>query len=263
MSTATAKPQRGAWPELELRTLPDPAEAETLAQRVRVAVCGSDEWDRGPVDIGATCQLGSFKLHHRRLGAATGGLEALLVPCGQRFDLVVDSEPPGGWERVSPELRPELDRHRERFRVAHEWAHSLFYERNPHEGFVRLVADSNGQEEFCDRFAAALLVPPSVAAGMSPAPSSVLDLQRRFDVSLEVALRAVASAHPGTVAWLFVTPERGRPFVQWRSSASYSSYVKTATVMCALNRRRPEERADELEIVWLRARRQALVFANI
>jgi hypothetical protein len=260
--TAVTAPEEGTWPAVELGTLPRPSDAEALARSIREAVCGADAWDRGPLDMEATCELGPFTLAQRRLGAAAGGLEGLLIPRGEEFELVVDSEPPGGWGCVSPGLRSALDRHRKRFRVAHEWAHSLFYARDPHRRLIRLVADSEAQEAFCDGFAAALLVPPSVVAEMPPTPASVLDLQKRFDVSLEVALRAVVANNPKVAAWLLVAPEGGRPFVQWRSGASYASSVKTGTVMLALDGRAPGGSAEALDMVWLGARRQALVFAR-
>jgi hypothetical protein len=255
-SAATAQPR---WPRIELHALPDLPEAETLARDVRVAMCGLEEWDRGPVDIEAVSVAGAFSLIERELGGAAGGLEALLLP-GTRdaFKVIVDTEPPGGWVQVREDLRHELARHRLRFRAAHEWAHSLFYERTP-TGPMRLVADSDAQEEFCDRFAAALLVPPAAAAAAAPSTEGVLALHRRFDVSLELALRAVVAQHPHAATWLFVVPDDEQPFLQWRSSASYKAGIDAEELVAVIRRR--GSGAPGLDMVMLERRRQALVFA--
>lgn len=240
-----------------------------------MSLCGKRDWDRGPLDIPSTCSAGRFRLRKRQLGAAHGGLEALLVPRDHDFELVVDAEPPGGWDAVAPMLRAALARHRLRFRVAHEWAHSFFYLRGA-GGISRRLPDSPEQERFCDEFARALLVPRSVAVSLPPHARSVCALQERFDVSLELAARALAHAHPQAPFWLVVLPadELGEPFVQWRSSASYRCAVGTRQVLKALRdggqapvMSHPVEGSESrerpaLNIDLLSDRRQALVFAS-
>jgi hypothetical protein len=141
--------------------------------------------------------------------------------------------------------------------VAHEWGHSFFYARTA-RGIVRAVPDSPEQEAFCDEFARALLVPPAVAAAMRPCADSALELQDRFDCSLQVAVRAVADAHPGVPIWLLVVPEHETAFVQWRSPGSFGTSVSAAAIRDAVSG--TYRRAPGLAVCRLHERRQALVF---
>ncbi len=186
-------------------------------------------------------------LERSPLRGAHGGLQALLVPRRAHFDVVVDTEPRGGWAQVGDDLRADLDRHRLRFRAAHEIGHSFFYERAA-GGIVRRVPDSDEQERFCDAYARALLVPPNVAAALSPTPGSVLELQLRYDVSVELAARALGDAHPEAPIWLLVEPDDGPVFVQWRSPASYAVEGGASAVLRAL------DRFADLTPAWLLAR---------
>jgi IrrE N-terminal-like domain len=145
----------------------------------------------------AICRAGRLRISQATLSAAAGQQEALLIPLDDdRFGISVDPTPRGGWAGVRRELRPELRRHRYRFRVAHEIAHTLFYDR----GGVRprrLLPGSAEEEQFCDEFARALLVPPRALRRTRPSASSIVALHRRYAVSLEVAARAMASARAG------------------------------------------------------------------
>ena len=266
---AVPRLRREGWPMLELSAVPTSEQTAELAERVRRSLLGAHSWDMGPVDVDRTCGAGGFRLQERRLGGADGGLEALLLPRAGHFDLVVDPEPRGGWAGVTPTLRGDLARHRLRFRAAHEWAHSFFYTRGS-DGIVRQVPDSPAQERFCDEFAAALLVPPSAAAKLDASAVSVEALQRRFDVSLELAARAVAGAHPRQAFWLLVVPEHAPAFVQWRSRASYGCGVVSREALAAADAfdggstksRRGATSSRALAVHHLRARRQALVFCT-
>lgn len=276
MAALSASPPRngGVWPGFRLGMLPDEPQTVALAERVRRSVLGDEGWDRGPLDVAETCVAGRFQLQERALGAAGGGLEALLVPRREHFELVVDAEPPGGWELVAPALRAGLARHRLRFRAAHEWAHSFFYARTV-DGIVRRLPDSADQERFCDEFARALLVPASVAAALPARAASVTALQRRFDVSLELSARALAQAHPQAAFWVLVTStdETSAPFMQWRSPASYRCGISTQRVLDALGdpcqasgtagaAAREAGRDHRLDVTVLPERRQALVFVS-
>ncbi len=82
-----------------------------------------------------------------------------------------------------------------RFRVAHEFAHTFFYRRGVpprrahHPGRV--------EEQFCDRFAAALLVRPSDAlTAHEIGAAEVVALATKAAVPLFVALDAVVIANP-------------------------------------------------------------------
>jgi hypothetical protein len=173
--------------------------------------------------MGALLRIGGFDLEIRKLRSAEGGLQALLLPCARgRFRLLVDSEPRGGWHSVEPALRDELARHRTRFRIAHELAHSFFYERVA-EGPRRRVADSEQQERFCDEFARALLVPPEVPARLAASPEDIVHVHRVYDVSVEVAARVFARAWPTTAIWVVLADDSGEPNrVQWQADVTYA-----------------------------------------
>jgi hypothetical protein len=204
-------------------------------------VLGEANWDQPLRDLDAVCALARANVTIRPLSAARGMQEAMLIPLDHdRFAITVDPEPTGGWSSLPSRLRDEVYRHRMRFRVCHELGHTFTYWRR---GKVpaRHLLDSPRQEAFCDAFARALLVPAPVAAATSFSPGGVLRLHRRHDVSLEVAARAMASAHRRRVALWFAPPGRDELSLQWASAP-----VSDA------DRRRPEAR-------WLPARRQLLL----
>jgi hypothetical protein len=150
------------------------------------------------------------------LGGGEGGPQGLLTPLRQGgYRIEVDPTPSEGWRTTDAALREEVVRHRTRFVIAHELAHTLFYWQG-RRGPERLVADSDEQELFCDALASALLVPSQVAAELPLRPASIIDLHRHFDVSVEVAARALITAHGSCVGWLVVVPEDAtEPWVQW------------------------------------------------
>ncbi len=160
----------------------------------------------GPLHLRTLCGLGRFRIIERDLSASEGGVEAVLIPqAGNRFRIWIDPTPPGGWDKIPPKLRPAVRRHRLRFRVAHEIAHSFFYRRDGGEPH-RVLADSPEQEEFADAFARSLLVPAALAAATPATPDGVVDLHDSCDVSLEVALRAFSQARGSLSAVLLHWP---------------------------------------------------------
>src|SRR4051794_10557719 len=65
------------------------------------------------------------------LGGADGGPQGLLIPRTEGdFVIEVDPSPPEGWRDAPIELQDEISRHRMRFTVMHELAHTLFYRRD-------------------------------------------------------------------------------------------------------------------------------------
>jgi hypothetical protein len=166
-----------------------------------------------PVDLLKLCELGGFQIRERRLSAADGGRQAALVPAARsdRFVIEIDAEPPGGWDLVPAGEREALARHRQRFRLGHELAHSYFYTRRPGQGPRRRVAGSARLEAFCDEYARALLIPPQAAARFAPTAQAIFTLQRRYDTSLELAARALAMAHPAARIALWWWPADAEP----------------------------------------------------
>jgi hypothetical protein len=213
---------------------------------------------------------GRFGFSAERLDAAKGGLEAFLAPDGSnRFELVVDPEPRGGWQPHHDGLREDIERHRLRFRAGHEVAHSFFFHRVAGQMPRRRVFDSPEQERFCDAFAGALLLPPKVVAGSEPTPENILDLQRRYDVSLQLAVRMFAQTYQRHSFVLLYTEERPphvRP--QWMSPASdWLPRWWARDSIQRLGRRRARAvlvpRKDgsrsRLRALWIPQRRQALL----
>jgi hypothetical protein len=168
-----------------------------------------------PLDIVRLCQLGRFDLEEVTLHGAEGKLQALLFPAPMnRFSVLVDPEPPGGWERVDPGVRSALRDHRLRFRICHEAAHSFFFDRSKHVP-TPTVGPSPKQERFCDEFASRILIPRQVIAAMPPEASSIVEVHERFRVSLEVAARAFAAVHRDALTALYVTRLDDPPMLQW------------------------------------------------
>jgi hypothetical protein len=203
------------WPDIALDAVPSLATAEQLASTVRDAVCTSPNSRQ---DLATLLAAGRFELEIGPLGARGGGIEAALAPrSDNRFALFVDPEPRDGWASVAPSRCEELARHRLRFRLAHEVGHSFFYDRTRQRPY-RLARDSAEQERWCDRFASALLLPPSVVATAHATPQALLRLQRHFDVSVEVAARALARVHRERFVALLVARGARPPHVrvQWQ-----------------------------------------------
>jgi hypothetical protein len=164
------------------------------------------------------CRVSSTRI------SATGTVQADLCPDidSDRFHLRVDPEPANGWDGVAAASRETIARHRLRFRVSHELGHVFFYKRSRGKGPRRAQRWSNREEQWCDEFARSLLVPATVAEALPATARSVFRLQRRFDVSLEVAARALADAHrEASVAIWFWLPGDNAPgeslLHQWAS----------------------------------------------
>ncbi|HEX8688977.1 MAG TPA: ImmA/IrrE family metallo-endopeptidase [Solirubrobacterales bacterium] len=177
-------------------------------------------WGVGPtsrLNVERICKRLEIEVAIVSLGVPDGGAQGFLLPrTDGRFLIEVDPEPRNGWPDVAPPLRASLRRHRQRFLIAHELAHTLFYE-GP-SGGRRLVMDSPCQELFCDELARALLIPPEVAAELPLTPEGVVEIQRRFDVSMELALRGAVAAHGDSgAAWLLLHRDE-KTLIQWTSA---------------------------------------------
>jgi len=214
-------------PPIELDRVPDCRAAPAIAAQMRCS------WGVGAgarFDVDAVCSRLGIDLDERRLGGRRGGAQALLIPHSSGFSIEVDPEPGGDWP-VEAGLRRSLRRHRRRFLVCHELAHTLFY-RPSEDGPRRLVFDSPRQEAFCDELARSLLVPEEIARSLPFRPASIVELQQRFDVSMEVAVRSAVTAdgHRGA-AWLFLR-QSGKSRVQWTSA----DHGRTAHALANLQR---------------------------
>lgn len=139
---------------------------------------------------------GRFDLLEVDLAVDRGGHEALMFPgVDGRLLIRVDARPKQPWATSCDGLREQTRRHRLRFRVAHEVAHSFFYDRDAH-GARRRRRSTPAEERFCDHFASVLLLPPAAVHAMPATAESVLALHQRFDVSVETAARRLAEAQP-------------------------------------------------------------------
>src|SRR5207248_9961660 len=103
--------------------IPSCDRARELARLVRSNLSRSRR-----LDIRGVCKRLGIEVKRVDLGAARGGREGLLIPLRRnRFRIVVDPTPPGDWD-VDHSAGSALGRQRWRFRVAHELAHTFFYE---------------------------------------------------------------------------------------------------------------------------------------
>lgn len=134
-----------AWPRLGLSVAPRPGTGAHLARRVLDHDHRLSDPRRLAEDLG-------IPVRYNDLAAERGGLEAALLPnVRHRFVIVCDT-----W--VSPH-EPE----RIPFRIAHELAHTFFYDWE-HTPPKRVAPASAAQEAFCDEFASALIGLDTAAA---------------------------------------------------------------------------------------------------
>ncbi len=208
------RPRNTEHQEIRLGQVPEPSEVPDIARRARKA------WElrpRAKLDLRRICGNLGIEVSVVSLEVPEGGAQGFLIPRPGGFLVEIDPEPRGGWQSVPPSLRSQLERHRKRFLIAHELTHTLFYEDHP-TGPRRLVPDSPRQESFCDELARTLLVPLDAAAELPFDPQSAVEIQRRFDVSMEVALRGLVAAHRDAgAAWLLLQ-ESDETLVQWTSA---------------------------------------------
>lgn len=112
----------------------------------------------GLFDLWHSLERLGWHVHLRELRAPEGGLQACLVPRDDGGFLVWVDDRPSPAESNDPfanERGPDAPL--VRFRLAHEFAHSLFYA--PGRPPVRRAPASGREEAFCDDVAALLLVP--------------------------------------------------------------------------------------------------------
>ncbi len=90
-----------------------------------------------------------------------------------------------------------VERRRLRFTLAHELAHTFFFDRRstPHRRPERWT---EREEHFCNALASHLLVPRDVLSDARFSADLALDVRDRYDVSLHAASLAVAESTPGT-----------------------------------------------------------------
>jgi hypothetical protein len=196
------------------------------------------------------------------LAAAGGGCEALLIPvASNHFRIIVDPTPRSGWGQRHAEQKA-VHRQRVRFRVAHELGHTLFYRRFPTQVPSRARERSQPEEDFCDRFARALLVPDSVLRDCRE-PEHLVDVQQAYDVSLEVALRGLAEVLKLDAALFFWNDRDHRPVVQWTNLPNQRRLGKwRRATRAALSDTRISLNVQSAKGLMLPRRRQALVLQS-
>lgn len=179
------------WPKQKLATVPGNEVAVELADEVRRAVFDAANPMRDACDLHEVCRQGGFLPRRVDRDFSKTNHDALLIPRPDgQFSIVVDPIP-----KTETSLSVDIIRHRNRFRIAHEIGHSFFYDRSTSPP-RRLTRPSAEEEEFCDEFASALLIPRSVAKQRTADPASIFELQKLYDVSVEVAARSLARVSP-------------------------------------------------------------------
>lgn len=182
------------WPQLA--AVPSLLIATEIASEIRRYSLGLENAESNPCDINRLCQLGGFRVKRLSLVESPKDHQALLVPrIDGGFDILVDPSVAhiGGVETGASVS--EIEFHRFRYRIAHEIGHSFFFDRKSRPP-IRLIESSKAEEEFCDRFASALLVPPNIVRNMPISAQTIFELRRRYNVSAEVAGRCFARVWP-------------------------------------------------------------------
>jgi hypothetical protein len=183
-----------SWPRPAFQTVPPLHHAAELALEIRTGLLGRGRAAMPLRTFEQVCAAGGFQVREARLLPEAGGKQALLIPRpNDSFDICVDPTPKRGWRGLTPVVQRSLHRHRSRFLIGHEIAHSFFFIRDGKAPRRRHSA-GRAEEDFCDEFARWLLVPWTAAKNAPTEAGTVLALQRRFDVSLELAARAFSAA---------------------------------------------------------------------
>jgi hypothetical protein len=193
--------------EPELRGTPNDLRlAIELADEIRRLLSRGDAG--GPLlDLESKLPAHGIRVRRSRLLPEKGGPQALLIPRDtDGFDIAVDPTP-RRWVEMDSGLHAALLRHRQRFLVAHELAHSLFFDDSAKGLPCRSRPSTAREEEFCDEFARWLLLPHQVVRSEPAEAASVFRLQRAFDVSVQLAARALHEAH-GRGPWIAIAVHR-------------------------------------------------------
>jgi hypothetical protein len=143
------------------------------------------------------------------------GREAFIAPAEDALRVTINSD------LLSRMPSPTIRRQRSRFRIAHELGHTFFYLRRARRAVRRSPAGSAWEEAFCDEFARRLLVPPPVG---HLAADDLVHLHARYDVSVEVAARSLASAptRPRVAIWWWTADSCATVQQQWSTDGDFA-----------------------------------------
>jgi hypothetical protein len=213
-------------------------------------------------DLSGLAELLGVEVVERDLAAGTDGCQALLIPtANDTFRLVVDPTPRSGWPSLGAASLARIRRHRIRFRVAHELGHTIFYKRAPGQTPRRVAEGGPHEEAFCDAFARALLLPDRAVRNCA----SVVRLVRvaqRYDVSIEVAARALGEIESSDVALFYWSASVQSPAVQWSNLQTTSRLERWRSAVGRALRVGASLAAPDADGLILAARRQAVVVAK-
>jgi hypothetical protein len=205
------------WPRPAFTVVPPLPQVGDVAREVRRRLVADDKH----LDIRWCAHLARATVRETTLDGAAGGCQGLLSPMGgDRFRISVDPVPRGGWRAIAEPRQSELARHRTRFLVAHELAHTLFYRRDGEMPRRAAPGGTVAEEEFCDAFARHLLI-PRPPGGLTA--DVVVDRHERYDVSLELAARGSSSTEAAVVLWRWDAAVGGRRaalHLQWASEGT-------------------------------------------
>jgi len=238
-----------SWPTRPLARIPTRTGTIRLASLI-YSLAYESRPDAVVPDLREICKAAKVQVRTARLGGAQGMRQAMLIPLDDdQFAIAVDPAPAGGWESLPKSTQVALRRHRIRFRIGHELAHTLTYWR-PGGRPQRHLFDSPRQERFCDIFSSFLLIPQAAAARTPVTVDGLLSLQHKYDVSLRVAAQVLADLHPSaTIALWYMDGEGGlRP--QWSSKAFSRSDGEKALLAA---------KAGSTTATWLSERRQLVL----
>lgn len=221
-----------------------PASAEEVAAAARkMASCPA-----GPLPLPKVCDAAMMRVLPGRLVVGERRHTAMLVPTADGFHALVDEallrdseEGPAGRRRL-------------RFVLAHELGHTFFY--RPGRPPTRRHPPDHQEEQFCQRFATALLVPPSAAGQASLTPDGLRALADDYDVPRQTAAWAIARARPDvSVLWLRPAPdpkrgEKETMRVQWGASVD-RCIAENESFKSPLADLAPHEHSSSTELVRL------------
>lgn len=230
----------------------DSGAALSAATWIREALLG-DECSTQPIpDLEGAIESLGFFVERRRLMPEAGGAQAHLIPSGpSRFSVPVDPTPTSGWRDPDNPMREEIERHRVRFLVAHELAHSVFFDQDDRLGYpTRVFPATPQEEEFCDECARWILVPRSSVQALPVESDSVLRLHRDFDVSVEVAARAFAAVFGARTIVAYGEAEAHWQ-VQWDSAGALAGGARFTQA--------PDDRGQEFSITRIPGRNQVVL----